>query len=531
MSAFRTQLKALQKNHGTHPRTWHWIPYDQLHDGFGGLARHAAKDIGIVLIESRAKGAVRPYHPQKLAFILANQRHFALEQAARGVVVDYIHTDEDYATALRQAARAHGALHCMRPAERELRANVAPLVEEKLLQETTHEGWLSTAADFAASHTREGHRMDAFYRALRQRTGWLMDNGAPVGGKYSFDAENRRSWDGDPPAPVPPTFAVDDISKEVIDVVHAHYAHHGEVSEPSLSRHPQTRAHAEQLWLHAKQQALPAFGPFEDAMASNQPLLFHSGISAAMNVHRLLPKNIVSDVLKLPIELSSKEGFVRQVVGWREFVRHVHEHTDGFRTLSPKRDALGQSCVSVLGASEPLPPAYWSGAPSGLNCLDRVVADVWRDAYSHHIPRLMVLSNIASLLDVEPRALTDWFWIAYVDAFDWVVEPNVMAMGTYGAGPVMTTKPYIAGSAYIDKMSDYCGGCAFHPKKNCPLTPMYWDYLQRHADALAGNHRMAVTLAAARKRTPTQKQHDARVYQITRRNLSAGKKLSPPDFA
>jgi deoxyribodipyrimidine photolyase-related protein len=198
----------------------------------------------------------------------------------------------------------------------------------------------------------------------------------------------------------------------------------------------------------------------------------------------------------------------------------------------------------VLGAHLPLPAAYWptsgptpwQGAPSGLRCLDTVVEDVWAEGYSHHITRLMVLANIGALLDVSPRELTDWFWAAYTDAYDWVVEPNVLGMGTFAVGDVMTTKPYIAGAAYVDKMSDYCRGCAFSPKKpvaegGCPLTSLYWAYLQRHEAILRNNERLKLPLASMRKRSAADHDRAASVYTITTRALGRGEPVTPASYA
>ena len=172
--------------------------------------------------------------------------------------------------------------------------------------------------------------------------------------------------------------------------------------------------------------------------------------------------------------------------------------------------------------------AFW-GQPSGLRCLDETVRGVWREAYSHHILRLMVLSNLATLLDVAPRELCDWFWVAYADAYDWVVEPNVLAMGTFGAGPLMTTKPYVSGAAYIDRMSDFCGDCRFDPKRDCPITPMYWAFLARHREAFEGNPRLAMPLRSLDKRGEEQRERDARVYERVRRVLLDGRELTPED--
>ena len=186
----------------------------------------------------------------------------------------------------------------------------------------------------------------------------------------------------------------------------------------------------------------------------------------------------------------------------------------------------GGACPSFLGGTTPLPPAWW-GKPSGLACLDHVVADVWREAWSHHITRLMVLSNLATLLDVDARQLTDWFWVAYQDAYDWVVEPNVLGMGAHAMGDLFMTKPYIAGAAYIDRMSDYCGRCRFDPKRDCPITPLYWAFLDRQRERLGGNPRMGGPLQSAARRDETKRAADRRVFRLVVETLGRGEELSP----
>ena len=245
-----------------------------------------------------------------------------------------------------------------------------------------------------------------------------------------------------------------------------------------------------------------------------------------------MPREAIDDALSSELPLASKEGFVRQILGWREFVRHVHETSDGFRATpgSPKAASDGGASPNALDATLPLPAAYWPGAPSGLHCLDTVVSDVWREGYSHHITRLMILANLGTLLGVSPRELSDWFWAAYTDAYDWVVEPNVLGMGTYATGPVMTTKPYVSGAAYIAKMSDYCKSCRFDPKKNCPVTPMYWAFLERNEPRLRDNARVMVPLAAMRKRAVEAKARDRAVLATLSGRLSAGLASTPADF-
>ncbi|MFO0611685.1 MAG: hypothetical protein U0414_03790 [Polyangiaceae bacterium] len=166
---------------------------------------------------------------------------------------------------------------------------------------------------------------------------------------------------------------------------------------------------------------------------------------------------------------------------------------------------------------------------SGLHCLDHVVEGVWAEAYGHHITRLMIVSNLATLLGVEPRALSDWFWVAYADAYDWVVEPNVLGMGTFAAGDVMTTKPYVSGAGYISKMSDYCRSCRFDPTTSCPVTPLYWAFLERNRAALADNPRLLIPMKALARRPREKKALDARTHRRVLDALSAGRELSPLD--
>ncbi len=538
----------------TAERRWVFVPYDQLNDELGTLSARAPSELGIVLVESLWKPRRRPYHKQKLALILANQRHFALEQAARGVAVEYVATALDYGAALREVAEERGPLEVMRPAEYELRALLAPLVDEGLLVEREHDGWLTTDEDFAAAGPEAGPwRMDAFYRAVRRRTGVLMDDGEPVGGKFSFDAENRERWDGEPPAPEVPRFEADDVTREVGRWVEERFADHpGRVD---LSRLPATADDARALRGWAVEACLESFGPYEDAMSVRSGTLFHTRLSPLLNLHRVLASDVVQDALEADVPINSKEGFVRQVLGWREFVRHVHERTDGFRTLpgvevsavpgdagwsgtsdagtsgrdESNPDIDGGASPSVLASDRPLPMAYW-GTPSGLYCLDTVVDQVLEEGWTHHIPRLMVLSNLATLLDVSPRELTDWFWVAFIDAFDWVVEPNVLAMGTFGTGELMTTKPYVSGANYIHKMSDYCGPCGFHPKKSCPITSLYWAFLERHRDRLEETGRMGIPLSGLRRRAPERREKDRAVFQRVWESLREGAALTPGDF-
>ena len=537
----------------TDPHGWVLVLPDQLHPEAGPLSG-GVRGRRVVLVESREWLSRRPYHVQRVALILLNQRAFADELRAAGAEVRELRTEGPMLDALRAFAAEHGPLEAAEPAEREVRAELSPLVADGALAWVPNRTWLSSDEDFRAARTTAGgFRMDAFYRALRHRTGILMEpDGSFAGGRLSFDTENRERWDGIPAAPEPPRFAMDGRRRDVArEIAERYAAHPGRLDLETL---PATRADAERLWTWAVRHCLPHFGPYEDAISTRSTGLFHTRISPALNLSRILPRELVEGALASGAPIQSVEGFVRQVLGWREFVRHVHAATDGFRQGARTAGAPGDAgfaawagrawqpvaaapagvdgggCPSHLGAATPLPPAYW-GKASGLRCLDTVVASVWDEAWSHHITRLMVLGNIASLLDVDPRALTDWFWVAYMDAWDWVVEPNVLGMATFAAGGVMTTKPYVAGAAYIDRMGDCCEGCAFTPGRTCPLTRLYWAFLARHEPVLRTNPRMAQVLASLRRRAPEERSRDSDTFVHVRDVLVRGERLEPsPTF-
>lgn len=545
MSVFNDALSLV--NPSPENRRWIYVPYDQLGSLNDLHTDQPPESTGLVLIENVWKPSQRPYHKQKLALILSNMRNFAIEQARQGVCIRYVTGNARYSALLEPIIAEMGEMSVSTPAERELREDLQPLVDKGMLKVKPHRGWVTGSELFRKSVKSDGRfRMDAFYRLARQKTGILMIKGKPVGGKYSFDSDNRRPWKGSPKAPQPPFFSGNDITDEVCELVDKKFgAHPGKINRSAL---PSTAQDAHRLWSWAKQDCLENFGPYEDAMSSISTGLFHTRVSALLNMHRLSPRRLIGDVESLDITFSSKEGFIRQVLGWREFVRHCHESTDGFRSgfqlddsktgdrncenYSGKggpagwRDSGNGSSPNFMDSFHKLPPAYW-GRRSGFTCLDSVVSDVWNEAYSHHITRLMILCNFGALLDICPRQLTDWFWIAYQDAYDWVVEPNVFGMGLFAVGDLMTTKPYVAGSAYINRMSDYCGACAFSPGSNCPVTNLYWAYLERHRERLEGNVRMGVVMSSLSRRDYSIKQYDLAVFLLVSKAISQGETLKP----
>ena len=515
---------------------WVWLAYDQLNVAFLDTLELEGR-LGVVLIESSTKAQRRPYHQQKLGVLLSNQRHFAVELEAAGYPVAYVISSGSYSEILQSVVNLLGNLHCITAAERELRQELAHLIGDGHLIEHDHTGWLTPRAWFLNSvGDTPPFRMDAFYRTVRKETGWMMEDGKPVGGKYSFDAENRFPWKGDPPVPLEPEYQKDAIDDEVEALVQTHYGHHpGNVD---LSTQPTSAQDVEEALVFAM-ECLPNFGTYEDAMSEKSRGLFHSRLATLVNLHRLMPRRLVHSAMETQAPINSVEGFVRQMI-WREYVRHIHEVTDGFRTLDVERlpatrgaqwEGFASEDEEVhpnhLGQQNPLPMAYW-GQTSGLRCLDASVASVMESGWTHHIPRLMVLGNVANLLDVDPRQLTDWFHAAFIDAYDWVVEPNVFGMGTFALGSAMMTKPYVAGSAYINRMSDHCKSCQFHHKKTCPMTRLYWAYLKRHAPSFAGNHRMAIAMKNVERRADEEKERDVATFEHVRKTLLAGEEVRPP---
>jgi len=514
---------------------WVWLAYDQLNLAFLESLERADESLGVILIESSLKGRSKPFHQQKLAFLLSNQRHFALEVQAQGIPVHFVSTDRSFGDALNRLGD-FGVIESFEHAERSLRKSVETLVAEGKVILHPHPGWLTQRDWFESSLGSEPpFRMDKFYRRVRKETGWLMEEGKPVGGKYSFDAENRFPWKGEEQPPSAPVYSVDEVDEEVAEMVRVQFGDHpGHVD---LSTVPTSKDDANQALAFAL-QCLPHFGRYEDAMTEESIGLFHSRLASLTNLHRVLPIRTVEAILGEQAPLNSVEGFLRQMI-WREYVHHVHDVTDGFRSLeiqrsSAQRGARWQHAIdktdeghpNFLNQHEALPQAYW-GTESGLRCLDACVEPVMDEGWTHHIPRLMVLSNVANLLDVNPRELTDWFHAAFIDAYDWVVEPNVLGMGTFALGTAMMTKPYVAGSAYINRMSDHCKSCAFHPKKNCPMTRLYWAYLARHGEAFEGNHRMSMTLRNVQRRSPEERDLDAATFEHVKEVLGNGGTLRP----
>lgn len=434
----------------------------------------------------------------RIAVFLAAMRKFRDALRGRGWTVHYRALDEHDARTLEAALAADLArlaparVLALDPGEwrlaQSLPAACAAAGVPWSLRPDRH--FYCDHADFAAwAKGRREYRMEFFYRWLRRREGVLMDGDQPVGGQWNFDAANRGAFDRRGPGllPAPRRFEPDAGTREVLELVRRRFGDHPgglEGFDWPLDR-AQALAALEDFIAHR----LPLFGRYQDAMWEGEPWLYHSRLSAALNLRLLNPREVVGAAVTAhgngdaPIE--AVEGFVRQVLGWREFVRGMYWlRMPGFLD------------DNSLGADQPLPGFYWTGE-TNMACLRDALGQSLRRGYAHHIQRLMVIGLFAQLLGVRPREIHGWFLAAYVDAVEWVELPNVLGMSQFADGGRMVSKPYVASGRYIERMSNHCAGCRFRPgeavgEQACPFTTLYWDFLRRHADRFASHPRTAL---------------------------------------
>ncbi len=466
-----------------------WVLGTQLTDQCGPLAR-APDGCRVLLIEAHDFARRMPYHQQKLTLVFAAMRQFRDRLRDAGYDVTYL-TADTFGEGLTTffAENPASTLVSMRSpsygSERRFRELVADAGGD--LQVVENELFVSTRQAFDDWANGDGQfKHEQFYRWMRRESGVLMDDGDPVGGDWNYDEENREfppsSWDA-PPVPTPDH---DDLTQETSSWVTETFDTWGAGDDFAW---PVTRTQARDYLAHFLAHRLPSFGPYQDAMRSDDWAMSHALLSAAVNIGLLNPAEVIDAVEDAyherdDVGLASAEGCIRQLLGWREFMRHVYRHA------MPELATANQ-----LDATHDLPEFYWTG-DTEMNCLAETVGDVRAHGYSHHIQRLMVLANFATLWGVEPRELNDWFHATYVDAYHWVTTPNVIEMGQYGHG-VFATKPYVSSANYVQDMSDYCSDCAYDPDRDtgegaCPYNALYWDFLDRNEDSLRSNHRMGL---------------------------------------
>jgi deoxyribodipyrimidine photolyase-related protein len=483
---------------------------DQLTRGISSLqGLDPAQDV-VLMVEVSGEATHVRHHRQKIALILSAMRHFAAELEAEGVRIDYVRLDDpsntgSFSGELARAALRHQPREIIvtEPGEWRVREMMRDWREEMPIPVHIRDDtrFLCSREEFADwADGRKSLRMEFFYREMRKRTGLLMEGGEPVGGQWNFDAENRKALPRGLGAPDRLRFTPDAITADVLEMVAARFPDH--FGDLEVFGWPVTRADALQALDDFITHALPSFGDYQDAMKQGEPFLFHALISPALNIGLLEPLECCLAAERAHAtdhaSLNAAEGFIRQIIGWREYVRGLYWH------LMPV-----YAQTNALDAQRPLPRFYWSGETS-MNCLAQCVADTKRHAYAHHIQRLMVLGNFALLAGIRPAEIEEWFLVVYADACEWVELPNVHGMAIFADGGVMASKPYAASGAYIDRMSDYCGNCRHDPKLKsgpdaCPFNPLYWAFLIRNEGKLARNPRMAMPYRTLAKMTPERK--------------------------
>jgi len=436
-----------------------------------------------------------------IAIFLSAMRHFREDLRARGIRLRYRCLDDPQNRG-GFGAELCGAVDELRPRKLIVVQPGEWRVQQILLDAAGSRGveleirpddhFLCSRQQFA-EHVA-GHKrlvMGTFYRAMRRGTGVLMDGKKPVGGKWNYDAENRKSFGKKGPGrvPAPRAFAPDAVTREVLALVDERFTDHpGGLAHFDWPVTPQQATEALEDFVRNR---LEEFGPYEDAMWTGQPTLYHSRLSAALNLKLLDPRRAIGVAEEAYRQgrapLNSVEGFVRQILGWREYVRGVYWHT-----------MPGYAERNELGADLPLPGFYWTGE-TDMHCLRACIQQTLDTGFAHHIQRLMVTGLFALLLGVDPAEVHRWYLAVYVDAVEWVELPNTLGMSQFADGGVMATKPYCASGNYIRRMSNYCDACRYDPARRlgedaCPFTTLYWDFLMRHEERFGGNPRMALQL-------------------------------------
>ena len=450
--------------------------------------------------------------PRTVMF-LAAMRHFALALRAAGRTLHYAPLD-DPATHGSLQAQLRADIERLRPIGllmtapgdwRVLQAIKGVAQAQGLpleIREDRH--FYGSVREFEAhARGRKALRMEYFYREMRKRHGVLMHGDEPEGGQWNFDADNREAFGAAGPGTVPPraVFEPDALTREVIALVEKRFGTHpGRLDGFAW---PVTRAQALVALQRFITERLPLFGRYQDAMWPGEPWLYHAHLAAALNLKLLNPREVVDAAVAAyragAAPLAGVEGFVRQIVGWREYVRGI------YWTRMPDYAEL-----NALDAREDLPAWYWTG-DTEMACLRDAITQTLQHGYAHHIQRLMVTGLYALMLGVQPQQVHAWYLAVYVDAVEWVELPNTLGMSQYADGGLMASKPYVATGKYIQRMSPHCQGCRYDPaqrtgEKACPFTTLYWDFLMRHEATLAGNPRMALQVKNVARLDDAQKQ-------------------------
>ena len=444
------------------------------------------------------------HNRHKIALIFSAMRHFRDELEGRGFQVIYFRLGDGFGSLEEALERAleisgAGAVEVCEPGEYRLLQAMQGWQERlevpvEILKETR---FLASGEDFAK--WADGHkqlRMEYFYRSMRRRYGILLDEqGKPEGGRWNYDKDNRKGWRASEVIPERPALTHDSTTLEVLDEVNSAFPDNPGNLDLFYCAVTASQAQAQFDWFCAN--ALGRFGTWQDAMADESPWLFHSLVSMYLNIGLLEPLTVCRQVEQAwrdgHCSLSAAEGFVRQVLGWREYVRGIYWHS-----------MPGYGELNTLEAKTPLPAWFWD-AQTDLHCLHRSLSQSLELGYGHHIQRLMVIGNFALLAGLDVREVCDWYLAVYVDAFEWVELPNTLGMALHADDGLMASKPYAASGKYIQRQGNYCQQCRYDPGQvtgvgACPYNSLYWRFINQHEQRFAGNPRMGLVVANWRKR-------------------------------
>ena len=464
----------------------------------------------ILMAEVHAEASYVQHHPQKIALIFSAMRHFAAELRESGRTVHYITLDDPENTQsicaeMRRCSEYRGTRDWVVTEPGEWRL----LEELRTLDSTSHlditlledDRFVTTHKEFADFLSgRKQPRMEHFYRRVRRATGVLMRaDGKPVGDQWNFDHDNRKRFSGPLPPP-PPIFEPDEITRTVLKLVASRFsAHFGDLEGFAW---PVTRSEALRALSAFIDERLPRFGDLQDAMVRGQDTLYHSLLSASLNLGLLEPLEVCRAAERAyergEAPLNAVEGFIRQIIGWREYVRGLYW---AYMPDYANRD--------TLNTTHPLPAFYWDESRTDMLCVSEAVRNTRQNAYAHHIQRLMITGNFALLFGARVSEVCAWYLAVYIDAFEWVELPNTLGMALFGDDGVMASKPYCASGKYINRMSDYCKSCRYQVSQTigddaCPFNGLYWDFLARHQERLSKNPRMRLTLKHLERMEPDQ---------------------------
>ncbi len=470
-------------------------------------------------------------HKVRIALFLTAMRHFAEELRQQGFRVEYRMLDALDNTG-QMASEIRNALARFKP-ERVVAVEPGEYRIQEMLKAVAAESavpleirpdrhFFCSRQEFA--HWAKGHaqlRMEFFYREMRKKSKFLMESGTPEGGKWNYDTENRKTFGKSGPGlltAAPQNFPPDEITHDVLALVERTFPHH-----PGLLDHfdfPVTAKQASEALTDFVTHRLPVFGDYQDAMWTDEPYLFHSRLSAMMNLKLLNPRKVlmaVQDAYQSGYApLAAAEGYVRQILGWREYIRGVYWlHMPQFLH------------ENALDAQEELPDLYWTG-DTDMNCLKQAVGQTLKYGYAHHIHRLMVTGLFSLLFGVRPIEIHKWYLAIYWDAVEWVELPNVLGMSQYADGGLMASKPYIATGKYISRMSNYCSGCRYKPDRivgenACPFTTLYWDFLIKHETRLENNPRMSLQVRNVTRMKEPQREEIRQQARQVRESLPKGR--------